>query len=198
MNTAARAEVGGASAHDAFPVVASERLRLRSFALADIPTLVAIANQHGIADTVLDVPYPFTASYARGWIATHAAEWSQRRTVHWAVSRLNDDRLIGYAGLGPLDAINRQVALSVWVGRGPERRSNATEAAQAALALAFTSLGVHRVYALQIARDAFSGRVLAEIGMRQEGILRGRACKWDQFEDVVIWAQLHSEWLQSL
>ena len=198
MSTAARTAAEVTTADEPVPVIATLHLRLRSFVLADIPALVAIANEHGIADSVIDVPYPFTAQYARRWIGTQLADWRAHRAVHWAVSRLTDDRLIGYAGLGRLDAVNHQAALSVWIGRGPERRGHATEAAQAAMALAFTSLRVHRVYALQIAHDAFTARVLAGIGMRQEGTLRQRACKWDQFEDVLIWAETRSEWLQSL
>lgn len=203
MDTRARADTvsayaSTAAARDIFPIIATERLRLRPFVLSDIASLLVIVNEHGVGDTVIDLPSHFTGQYARDWIATHLSDWEDRRAVHWAVSLLADDRLMGYAGLARLDLENRQSALSVWIGRGPERRSLAAEAGQVAMAFAFTMLGINRVYALQIARDAYAGRVLQSIGMRREGVLHERACKSDQYEDVQIWAGLRSEWMESL
>lgn len=203
MDTQARTHALATAAHSAaaqesFPTIATERLRLRPFDLADIASLLLIINEQGVGDSVIDLPSHFTGRYARDWIATHAADWEDQRAVHWAVSQLTDQRLIGYAGLTRLDLQNRQAALSVLLGCTTERRSLAVEAGQVAMAFAFTTLGMHRVYALQLARDAFVGRVLASIGMRPEGLLHERACKWEQYEDVRVWASLRSEWMDSL
>jgi ribosomal-protein-alanine N-acetyltransferase len=43
-------------------------------------------------------------------------------------------------------------------------------------------------------RNPASGRVLAKIGMKQEGLLRQRVRKWGVFEDVVLMAVLRAEW----
>ena len=46
-----------------------------------------------------------------------------------------------------------------------------------------------------MARNPASGRVLARIGMKEEGILRQRVKKWGVFEDVLVWAVLRGDWL---
>ena len=43
-------------------------------------------------------------------------------------------------------------------------------------------------------RNPASGRVLARIGMKQEGLLRQRVRKWEVFEDVVLMALLREGW----
>ena len=187
-----------AACSSGFPVLATANLRLRAFELSDISQLKAIANEHHVADTTIDVPHPFTAAYARQWVESHAGLWERRRSVHWAVSLLADDRLVGYTGLEHIDLLNRQAELSFWIGRGMECRGYATEAAQAALAFAFSTLEMNRVGAFHLARDIVAARILSKIGMQQEGLLRQRVCKWDQFEDVCVSGMLKSEWLASL
>src|ERR1039458_1132380 len=99
-----------------YPNIATENLRLRAFGLADIATLVATANEHHVADTSLDFPCPFTAKYAQHWIRSHPAAWHARDAVHWAVSSLANNRLVGYTRLHNIDLEERQGSASFLVG----------------------------------------------------------------------------------
>ena len=181
-----------------YPVIATENLRLRGFGLADISPLVAIANDHHVADTALDLQCPFTAKYAEQWIRSHPAAWDLRDSVHWAVSVLADDRVIGYTCLHNIDGEERQAELTFWIGPGMERARHATEAAQAALAFAFTKLQVDRVCAFHLTRNLLATRVLTRIGMRQEGPLDQRVYGSDQYENVIVRGISRSGWLDSL
>jgi len=181
-----------------YPVIATENLRLRAFGLADISPLVAIANEHHVADTALDFPCPFTAKYAQQWIRSHPAAWDVRDSVHWAVSVLADDRFVGYTCLHNIDREERQAELTFWMGPGTERARNAAEAAQAALAFAFTKLQIDRVCAFHLTRNLLATRVLSGIGMRQEGPLDQRVYGSDQSENVIVRAISRSAWLDSL
>jgi RimJ/RimL family protein N-acetyltransferase len=43
-------------------------------------------------------------------------------------------------------------------------------------------------------KNPASGRVLEKAGLRREGLLRQAIRKWDQFEDVVLYAILRQDW----
>ena len=61
------------------------------------------------------------------------------------------------------------------------------------LAYAFEELGLERVFARHFASNPASGKVLAKIGMRQEGVLRRHIIKWGHFEDIVMFGMLAAE-----
>ena len=181
-----------------YPIIATQHLRLRPFRLADISALVVIANGHHVADSVLDFPYPFTAQYAQRWIRSHPAAWDARASIHWAVSVLTDDRVVGYTCLDNVDLDERQAELSFWMGPGTQRARHAAEATQAALAFAFTTLQVNQVCGFNLTRDHLAGHVLVRIGMQQEGPLDQRLSTSDEFDTVIMRAISRTDWLDSL
>ena len=179
------------STHGDYPNLASRRCRFRAFVLADIAQLVALAGEHRVADTTIGVPHPYTAQFARMWISSHAADWQERRAIHWAVQELAGEQLVGYAGLNRIDLQRRQGELRFWVGRGVERASLGIEWSEAIVDYAVHGLHLQRVYALQLVRHAAAGRVLKAIGMRREGLVRKRIDHEGIMEDVMCWAFLH-------
>ena len=70
---------------------------------------------------------------------------------------------------------------------GVERRSDAVEWSAAVVEFAWKALNLNRVYALQLGRHPLASRVLADIGMQREGLLRRRVYKGGLFEDIVCW-----------
>jgi RimJ/RimL family protein N-acetyltransferase len=58
-------------------------------------------------------------------------------------------------------------------------------------------MGINRVHAYHMLRNPASGRVLARLGFREEGVLRQRVRKWGVFEDVVLQALLKEDWLEA-
>ena len=55
-------------------------------------------------------------------------------------------------------------------------------------------LALNRVYALQLERHPLVARVLATVGMQQEGLVRKRVNKGGLVENVVCWAISRSDW----
>ena len=53
---------------------------------------------------------------------------------------------------------------------------------------------LNRIYARHLASNHASARVLAKLGMVQEGLLRESARKGDAFHEVVMVALLRKEW----
>lgn len=181
-----------------FPVVAATHLRLRPFTLADISPLMTMITTCRLADSALELPHPLGARQVRRWIESHAHQWLHGNALHWAVCHLGDDRLAGHLCLRDIDANNGQARLSFWIGARIERRDLAIEAAQAALAFAFTSLDLHRVYSQQLASDQLYGRVLFRIGMKLMAGQRHQVSRWGHLEELALWDLRQSDWLASL
>jgi RimJ/RimL family protein N-acetyltransferase len=178
----------------AFPTLATRHLRLRAFELRDISPLVATVATHRISDATLAVPHPFSALQARRWIESHRDQWETRRAVHWAVCNLSDEQLSGYVGLQEVG--HDSAELSFWISERMERRDLAIDAAQAALAFAFTTLHLQRIEALQLADCQLVGRVLLRIGMQAQSATH--ISKWGRTEEVVPWSVDYSDWVDSL
>ncbi|HEX3838133.1 MAG TPA: GNAT family N-acetyltransferase [Steroidobacteraceae bacterium] len=151
-----------------YPVVATSRLRLRPCSLLDISSLISAVAAHRIAAASLSVPRPFDARQAQYWIESHPLEWRKRCAVHWAVSALDNDRFCGYVGLQGIELATGHANLSVWIADRLARKELAFEAAQAALAFAFTSLQLQTVHARVSRANPMMARVLRRIGMKSD------------------------------
>jgi len=182
-----------AASGTAYPTLATSRFQFRPFTLADVGRLAALVGEHRIADMTIGVPHPYTAEFARLWIASHASAWERRRGLHWAALDSGDQRIVGYAGLDNIDVERRQAELRFWVGCGVQRANDAVEWCTAIVGFALARLEMIRVYALQLDRHPLAGRVLATIGMRREGLVRKRIFKGGLMEDLVCWATLKHE-----
>jgi [ribosomal protein S5]-alanine N-acetyltransferase len=174
----------------AYPELTSPGFRFRPFIFSDIQQLSDLASQHRIADSTVGIAHPYTAEFARMWIASHPAQWINQRALHWAaieIGDIDDRHILGYAGLNRIDIERKQAELRFWVGCEAQRREYATEWCTAILKFALDRLGMQRVYALQLARHPLAGHVLADLGMCPEGHVRKRLRKADLIEDIVCW-----------
>jgi RimJ/RimL family protein N-acetyltransferase len=175
------------------PVLLTPRLRLRPFELADGPEVEALAGVRAIADTTLSIPHPYPVGAAKAWIATHAPAWDARSNVNYAVTSADGGTLLGAVGL-LLAPAHASAELGYWIAVPAWGRGYATEAAAALCDFGFAHLGLHRIHALHFVRNPASGCVLRKLGMRHEGNLREAVRKWEQFEDVTLYAVLARDW----
>lgn len=73
-------------------------------------------------------------------------------------------------------------------------RGYATEAAQTMVDFGFSQLGLQRITAVCLAENGGSARVLAKVGMQQEGRLRQNEYFKDQWWDSLLFGILAREW----
>ena len=176
------------------PTLHTPRLVLRPFAPEDAETVYQLASAREISDTMISVPHPLDRATAEGWMKRAADDYAARRAVWFAVTRAEDGVLVGSMALKKIEWEHRQASLSYWIGVPFWGRGYAGEAARRVVGYGFEELGLNRIYAFHMVRNPPSGRVLAKAGMRPEGVLRQRVCKWGVYEDVVIQAVLREEW----
>ena len=171
----------------------TERLLLRPMNLDDAPAVSRLAGRREIADTTISIPHPYSEEQARQWIAGHGDLFADGRFVVFGMELRQGGTLCGTIGLREIDAEHSQAELGFWVAVDCWGQGYATEAARAVVKCGFEQLGLNRIYAHHMVRNPASGRVLAKIGMKREGLLRQRVRKWGVFEDVVLLAVLRGE-----
>jgi RimJ/RimL family protein N-acetyltransferase len=159
----------------------------------DVPSLVSLAGDRAIADTTISVPHPLDAEVARQWLASFTQAMAVGSAEHFAIREAAGAPLVGMVSLRSIDREHEEAELSFWIGRPFWGRGYATEAAGAAVDRAFGALGINRIVAHHMVRNPASGRVLARLGFRQEGLLRERVKKWGVHEDVVLMALLRQD-----
>lgn len=147
------------------PVISSERLALRPFALADAPHVSRMAGQPCIARMVMSVPSPYPVLAAEGWIMTHDS--LRRRSEAFPVAiEHSSDGVVGAAGL---HRTPEGWILGYWVGAPFQGRGYASEAASAMIGYAEAELSLSRVGAEWFEDNPASGRVLEKAGFVPTG-----------------------------
>lgn len=174
------------------PTLQTTRLILRPFEPSDAGDLVPLAGDRAIADTTLNIPYPYEKGMAERWIASHQEKFEAGESAVFAVVLRESNQLIGAIGLEIFLRFLR-AELGYWIGKPYWGRGFCTEAGRAVLEYGFTSLSLHRVHSSHFRRNLASGRVLQKLGMKHEGCAREHVEKWGVFEDLELYGMLRAE-----
>jgi RimJ/RimL family protein N-acetyltransferase len=168
------------------PSLKTARLLLRPFRQADADEVQRLAGDRDVADTTLKIPHPYEDGMAEKWIANHRDWFDRGEQAVFAITLSDDGRLLGAVGLR-IEREDQRAELGYWIGKPYWGQGFCTEAARATVRFGFQQMGLHRIQACHLARNAASGRVLQKIGMTREGRLRQHTRKWDAFEDIEIY-----------
>ncbi len=142
--------------------LATKRLTLRPFRLADAEAVERLAGDFDVAKMLDRVPFPYPKGEAEAWIASH--EDGRRRGVHYPFAVDSDGELIGSVALDR--EADGRLHLGYWIGKPWWGKGYATEAARAALGFAFGELGQSAVKSGHYADNHASGRVMTKLGFR--------------------------------
>ena len=176
------------------PTLTTKRLTLRPFVLEDAWDVERLAGMREIADTTLNIPHPYPVGAATRWIETHAPAWSAGTGVVYAIVETGSGKLAGVVSLMQINREHRRAELGYWITVDRWNKGFATEASEALVDFGFHTLGLHRIESTHFVRNPASGKVMQKLGMKQEGIGRDCAVKWDRYESLVRYAILEPEW----
>jgi RimJ/RimL family protein N-acetyltransferase len=176
------------------PELLTQRLLLRPFREADAEAVQELLQCREIAANTRTFEYPYPEGAALAWIATHPEKWNQGASAIFAVCRQSEpQRPLGAIGLH-VNPADENAELGYWIGQPWWGQGLCTEAAAAIVDFGFSFLGLKKIHAHHFVRNPASGRVLARIGMHQEGYLKGHIKKWGVFEDIVCYGLLDEQW----
>lgn len=108
-----------------------------------------------------------------------------------AVTRLDDDRVIGFARLAP--GIHRGAKLGYAIGADHWGRGHATDASRTMLKFAFDQLDLHRVTAAIGPENVASVAVAKRLGFSYEGHLRDHVFTNNAWRDSLLYSLLATE-----
>lgn len=174
------------------PHLETERLVLRPFTLDDAPTVQQLAGDPAIADTTLNIPHPYADGMAEAWIKEHPETFAKGVGVTYAITRRQDGSLLGAISLR-INQRHHRAEMGYWLGKPYWGQGYTTEAARALLAYGFTELELNKIYATYLKRNPASGRVMEKAGLTYEGVLRQHVRNGEQYEDLVSYGILRSE-----
>ena len=109
---------------------------------------------------------------------------------YWAITRTDDDRLIGHCTLFSISAAHRRAETGYALARQHWGHGYAHDAMRLVLDYAFGPLGLHRVEADVDPRNGGSIRLLERLGFVREGLLRERWRVNDEITDSAMFGLL--------
>jgi [ribosomal protein S5]-alanine N-acetyltransferase len=175
------------------PKLETKRLILRPFKLSDADRVRKLAGDKKIADTTLNIPYPYEKGTAKEWISQHKTKFESDESVHLAIVLKTTREIIGAIGLH-IEKRHNRAELGYWIGKDCWNFGYCTEAAKAIVKYGFEELNLNKIKSSHFSRNPASGKVMRKIGMKKEGFRKEHVKKWDKYEDLVQYAILRREW----
>jgi len=184
-----------AGALEPIEALETERLLLRPFQASDFDALLAIHSRPDVARYVYWEPR--TTEEMRAVLSRKIGGRSFRSegdSLAFAVVLKDSGELVGDVSLALLSERDRLGELGFLVHPDHHGRGYATEAARAAVGLAFGTLGLHRVIGRLEARNIASARVLEKLGMRREAHFVESEFVKGEWQSEIAYAILDREW----
>jgi RimJ/RimL family protein N-acetyltransferase len=177
-----------------FTALRSERLVIRRFATADAEAFNAyrsdpeVARYQGWDSCSLDEAQQFIRSL-EGLAPGSAGRWFQ-----FAVALIESQQLVGDCALRCTHADPRQAELGFTFARAHHGQGFAIEAVRCVLRYAFTTLDVHRIFAITDVRNLPAQRLLERLEFRREGHFIENTWFKGSWSSELLYAQLRAEW----
>jgi RimJ/RimL family protein N-acetyltransferase len=176
----------------AAPIV-TERLTLRLMTADDLDDVVAYQGREDVCRYLLHEPR------SREELVPRIAEWGAATRIAQDDDYLQlaiqlEQRVIGHMYLNLASAENLQGEIGWTLHPDFFGRGYATEASRAILALAFDTIGLHRMRAELDPRNDASVALCLRLGMRHEATFRQDMWFKGEWADTGVYAILAEEW----
>lgn len=180
------------------PII-TERLILRPYQSGDVDDFHAILSRADVVRYLYwEVPTrDRVAEVIQGYgddISLEKDNDALRLAITWPDAEGTQTGVIGEVVLWIRSTEHRQGEIGYLLHPAFQGQGFAREAASALLDLAFSRLGMHRVYGRTDARNTPSANLMRRLGMRQEAHFIGNEWFKGEWGDELIFAILEDEW----
>ena len=176
-----------------FPVLETERLRLRRFRLDDIDAMHAAFGSARAMRYWSTLPLKSraeTAKRVRGMMKIDV----QDQWLRWAIARRRDDACIGMINYYARNEQSRRLELGWILVPRHHGKGYAREATRAVIRYCIDVLGTHRIEALIMPENAASIRLAESVGFKLEGgPLRDRWRRGEEYRSTLFYGLLAGE-----
>ncbi len=172
-------------------VLETPRLILRSYRLDDAERLTELLQDPEIHRWTSSIPFPYTLVDAQEFLLMCEKEDATGESFVWAMTARKSNALIGAIGLHAVVPKLGRAELGYWLGEAYRGVGYATEAARRVISWCFEVGKFHRIQATYLPGNLSSAGVMQNIGMQEEGLLRGYGYKngehFDLYLQAILW-----------
>jgi ribosomal-protein-alanine N-acetyltransferase len=177
---------------DSYPVLVTERLRLREIVNADAADILHFRGDRE-TQKYNTVPMRDEAE-ARSLIRTMQSWYVTRQAIQWGITLLEQDRVIGICGVHDWSRRHQRAFIGYDLTREYWGRGLAFEAMREVVRFGFEQLDLHRLEAITATENARSIRLLERLGFKREGVRREYSLEADgTFRSSAIYGLLRDE-----
>lgn len=167
------------------------RCTLRPWRTSDADALARHANNINVARHLRDrFPHPYTPDDARDFLRAVAGADPPTNFAIEVAGEAGGG--LGFVAGSDVERFSAEVGY--WLGETLWNRGIASEALELFTRYAFADLGLLRIYALPLADNGASIRVLEKAGFAREGTLRAGCVKYGEARDQVLFARINDRW----
>jgi [ribosomal protein S5]-alanine N-acetyltransferase len=177
-----------------FPVIETERLRLRQMTHDDAEAVMALFGDPRMLEFLNDDPVD-TREKATGLIDWLNGHFNAHKGLTWGVTLRHEDQMIGTAGWYGWDREHRRADIGYHILPAYWGQGYATEAAHAVVDWCFRKLDLHRIQADCTDGNIGSERVMLKCGFRLEGIWRESCWEHGRFVNIKQFGLLRREFM---
>lgn len=175
-----------------FPVLKTQRLRLRQLVPDDAEALFAIYSDPKVMAGHGTPVYKEVAE-AHKLINWYANAFSEKRALRWAITRQGSDTVLGTCGFHDITAYHHRAEIGYELHSAYWRQGIMFEAVRAAVRFGLTEMGFHRIEAIVDPKNPASANLLRKVGFMEEGYLRQRFYEDGRFIDDWFFSILATE-----
>ena len=128
---------------DNFPILLSNRLRLRPFRLDECQSVTDLINHPEVIDPLMAVRYPYSIENAKAWISKHSQTYADSGGLNFAIEERKSGQLAGFVGMGGSDT---EAGMGYWYGKKFWGKGFATEAGRTVIAFGFEELELSLIH----------------------------------------------------
>jgi ribosomal-protein-alanine N-acetyltransferase len=172
-----------------FPVVESQRLRMRALEARDADAVFAIFANDEVT-RFYDRESMRSRDEAVALVARLVECHTLRVGIRWAITTKEDGALVGTAGFNSFVSWANRAVIGYDIARAFWGHGYATEAIEALVSWGHSSLGLHRIEALVMLGNDASVAVLRKTGFVFEGVLRGHGRWKGAYHDMQMFAHV--------
>ena len=177
-----------------FPLLETERLRLREIVHRDTEAIFAIRGDYEVTKYNSGAPYQHL-SQAEDLIHGMADSFILRDEIRWGITLKPDDTVIGMVGYNYWNRTDHRGSIGFDLNRGYWRRGIMSEAVTAIINFGFERMNLNRIEADASIYNAASIGLMQSLGFQQEGVQREQYFENGAYHDLVLFGLLKREWL---
>lgn len=180
-----------------FPILETERLRLRQMTHDDAAALVAIFGDPAVMRYMILDPPCNTIEEAISMIDWMNGHFEKQNAMRWGITLKDANEVIGTCGFHSWNRQHRRTDIGYDLNAAYWGRGIITEATHRLVRWCFENLNLHRIQADCTAGNIGSERVLEKVGFTLEGQWRENAFEHGRFVDLKQYGLLRREYISS-